>query len=390
MDQVASARAAVKNAQALASVRRGMIRYVVLIVDCSQAMELHTDPGYQPDRWSVVVAKVTDFVKEFLKQNPLSYVQLVSMQNCKAVRLTDFSGIETAHCYALAALKPSGEASLQVALAEACKSLRLAPSYSTREILVVHSSITTCDPSDIFATLAVAQNLNIRCSVASISCEVYIFRHVAEATNGEFNVCQDSAHFIETMRKYITPLETLDDGRSHNAAFVQMGFPTQKIDAHPSLCITTQTFEREGYDCPRCKTKVHQLPVRCPVCSLALVLSSHLARSYHHLSPLQDFEHPTQAVPPEQLCFACKQPMTAAQKLAAAQQAMAESQKQKVAAGGELSITEADLEFDTELSTNEHFYECPLCFHLFCGECNDFIHYSLHNCPGCGQQANTT
>ena len=62
---------------------------------------------------------------------------------------------------------------------------------------------------------------------------------------------------IETLRRYITPLETLDDGLSErNAAFVQMGFPTQKVDAHPSLCITTQTFEREGYDCPRCKTKV--------------------------------------------------------------------------------------------------------------------------------------
>ena len=178
MDEVLAARRAVQTqAQHLAqqqnaSVRRGMIRYVVLIVDCSSAMDLSNDGAFQPDRWSVVVAKVTDFIREFLKQNPLSYLQLVSMQNCKAIKLTDFSGIETAHCYALAALKPNGEASLQIALAEACSSLRLAPSYSTKEILIVHSTITTCDPSDIFATIAVAKQLRARCSVVSISCEV--------------------------------------------------------------------------------------------------------------------------------------------------------------------------------------------------------------------------
>lgn len=105
-------------------------------------------------------------------------------------QLTDFSGIETAHCYALAALKPSGEASLQIALAEACSSLRLAPSYATREILIVHSTITTCDPSDVFSTIAAAKKLRIRCSVISISSEVYIFRHVTEETNGDFHVCQ--------------------------------------------------------------------------------------------------------------------------------------------------------------------------------------------------------
>lgn len=87
MEDALAARRAVQNASAQASVRRGMIRYVVLVVDCSSAMNLHTDGAFQPDRWSVVVAKTTDFIREFLKQNPLSYVQLVSMQNCKAIRV---------------------------------------------------------------------------------------------------------------------------------------------------------------------------------------------------------------------------------------------------------------------------------------------------------------
>jgi transcription initiation factor TFIIH subunit 2 len=438
MDEVAAARRAVKSAQEWASVRRGMIRYVVVVVDCSMAMDLSTDGAFQPDRWSVVVAKMTDFIREFLKQNPLSYVQLISMQNCKAIKLTDFSGIDTAHCYALAALKPSGEASLQIALAEACSSLRLAPSYSTREILVLHSTTTTCDPADIFTTVAAVKKLRVRCSVLSISCEVYIFRHVSQETNGDFHVCQDPADLIETLRRYITPLETLDDGTPHNAAFVRMGFPTQKVDAHASLCITTQTFEREGYDCPQCKTKVHQLPVRCPICGLALVLSSHLARSYHHLSPLQEFERPIHLVPPEQLCFACKEPAYIAEtggenKVGGAATTASASgpgeagrdgagrssssrassapaggggggsgggsggetggktrpgakQPPDRAARGGPRDEDDDYEddvYETDASIIDRFYECPLCKNLFCEECNDFIHHSLHNCPGC-------
>jgi transcription initiation factor TFIIH subunit 2 len=452
MEEALAARRAVQNAQAQASVRRGMIRYVVLVVDCSSAMDVSNDAAFQPDRWSVVVAKVTDFLREFLKQNPLSYVQLVSMQTAKAIRLTDFSGIETAHCYALAALKPNGEASLQIALAEACASLRLAPSYSTREILIVHSTITTCDPNDIFTTIAAARKLRVRVSVVSISCEVFIFRHVTEETRGDFHVCRDAQDLIETLRRYITPLETLEDedgdggsgSESQNAAFVQMGFPTQKKDVHHSLCITTQTFEQEGYDCPRCKTKVHQLPVRCPVCSLALVLSSHLARSYHHLSPLQDFEHPTdgatgerEAVPVDQLCYACKQPQppSAREEAAAAAAGLVagasaedtadmmddlgirrsnngsggngggsaggssggaaaatgrrgggggggeeEDEEDDEVGGGSAAELRAAAELD---SAGDRFFQCPLCLNLFCSECNDFIHYSLHNCPGC-------
>src|SRR5579862_4731194 len=48
-------------------------------------------------------------------------------------------------------------------------------------------------------------------------------------------------------------------------------------------------LNRGGYTCPRCSSKVCALPIECPVCGLTLILSTHLARSYHHLFPLRNW-----------------------------------------------------------------------------------------------------
>merc|ERR1712168_898878 len=45
-----------------------------------------------------------------------------------------------------------------------------------------------------------------------------------------------------------------------------------------------------GYFCPQCRSKYCELPVECKVCSLTLVSAPHLARSYHHLFPLEGFK----------------------------------------------------------------------------------------------------
>ena len=45
----------------------------------------------------------------------------------------------------------------------------------------------------------------------------------------------------------------------------------------------------EGYVCPRCQSFCCELPTECLVCGLSLVLSPHLARSYHHLFPVLPF-----------------------------------------------------------------------------------------------------
>ena len=119
-----------------------------------------------------------------------------------------------------------------------------------------------------------------------------------------------------------------------------------------------------GYFCPQCRSKYCELPIECKVCSLTLVSAPHLARSYHHLFPLEAFKEVpipsstiTPAVQPQQqeqppslpsnstssLCFSCQSP----------------------------------------LSSEKAAYQCTKCSADFCTDCDLFIHESLHTCPKC-------
>merc|ERR1712110_1317745 len=60
--------------------------------------------------------------------------------------------------------------------------------------------------------------------------------------------------------------------------------PLTSLERH-GRCILATT----GYVCPRCRSKVSNIPTECPVCSLKLVLSTHIARSFHHLFPVSTF-----------------------------------------------------------------------------------------------------
>ena len=92
------------------------------------------------------------------------------------------------------------------------------------------------------------------------------------------------------------------------ASLVEMGFP-QKRPLDKGAFFSGRGGE---YVCPRCASRVEvnpthpkfvenikinnpvtflqELPAQCSVCSLTLVSSPHLARSYHHLFPVAPFE----------------------------------------------------------------------------------------------------
>jgi transcription initiation factor TFIIH subunit 2 len=78
------------------------------------------------------------------------------------------------------------------------------------------------------------------------------------------------------------------------------------------------------------------------------VSSSHLARSYHHLFPVPRFiDLAAGAVATADQCRGC------------------------------LRRLEVKDERIMRL-------QCPKCKHVFCLDCDMYIHESLHNCPGCG------
>nr|KAF6355172.1 hypothetical protein mMyoMyo1_011368 [Myotis myotis] len=144
-------------------------------------------------------------------------------------------------------------------------------------------------------------------------------------------------------RKHITSLKKAVDMTCH-------GEPSlSDQDAKPSFSMAHLDSNTEpgltlgGYFCPQCRAKYCELPVECKICGLTLVSAPHLARSYHHLFPLDAFQEvPLEEYNGERFCYGCQ---------------------------GELK--------------DQHVYHCTVCQNVFCVDCDVFVHDSLHCCPGC-------
>lgn len=173
--------------------------------------------------------------------------------------------------------------------------------------------------------------------------------------------------------------------------------------------------------CPRCRSKVCELPADCPICGLKLISSPHIARSYHHLFPIPAFTElagaSTSLSPetPSNQCHSCRRPLIggglvavspalsalkkknpettirislagltekaapSANTLSPAKQSSITSQQHPETIGRRQSMMATKLLVPPESQS----YQCPSCLNVFCFECDLFIHESLHNCPGC-------
>lgn len=65
-----------------------------------------------------------------------------------------------------------GLPSIQNGLNLALMSLDYIPAYSTKEVIVVYSSVQTIDPSNIFETIEDIKSKKIRVSIIGTGCEV--------------------------------------------------------------------------------------------------------------------------------------------------------------------------------------------------------------------------
>lgn len=127
---------------------------------------------------------------------------------------------------------------------------------------------------------------------------------------GTFGVALNEAHFKDLMFESVPPpaqraipasifgpqassggtASSTSSGTGAGSDLLIMGFPTQiPASSPPSLCMCHTELKRQGYICPRCLAKLCDVPTDCDVCGLMIVSSPHLARSYHHLFPVQPF-----------------------------------------------------------------------------------------------------
>ncbi|XP_035382191.1 general transcription factor IIH subunit 2 isoform X1 [Electrophorus electricus] len=298
-------------------VRLGMMRHLYVVIDLSRSME---DQDLKPNRLTSTLKLMEYFVDEYFDQNPISQIGIITTKNKRAERLTDLAGNPKKHTAALKKTVDSacmGEPSLYNALSIAMQTLKHMPGHTSREILVIFSSLTTCDPANIYDLIKTLKALKIRVSVIGLSAEVRVCTVLTRETGGSYSVILDESHYKELLMLHVRPPPA---SSSSECSLIRMGFPQHVItsvtdrDAKPSFSMSHLDSSSEdagltlgGYYCPQCRAKYTELPVECKVCGLTLVSAPHLARSFHHLFPLSAFEErPLEEHTGDRFCQACQ------------------------------------------------------------------------------------
>ncbi|CAL8139108.1 unnamed protein product [Orchesella dallaii] len=330
--------------RAAGNVRLGIMRHLYIILDMSSSM---LDQDLKPNRIMSTQKILEKFVDEFFDGNPMSQLGWIGTRNKTAEKIADMSGNSRKHVEVVKSLNNyacGGEPSFQNALEIALSSLRHMPSHTSREILLIHGSLTTCDPGDVNATIMDLSKNGVRTSVISLAAEVRACKAMSKETNGTFGVILDEGHFQDLVREHIEPPPMA--GKS-DSSLIKMGFPQRNRTDDPGVCLchledtSVSKLAPGGYACPQCRSKYCELPVECKACSLTLVSAPHLARSFLHIFPLDPFEE-IDAI--QCICFGCNKSLP---------------------------------------DKNKHVYQCKQCRRRFCLDCDLFLHETLHCCPGC-------
>jgi transcription initiation factor TFIIH subunit 2 len=344
------------------SIRRGLIRFMVVALDCSGSAE---EKDYRPSRLEVCKQALQRFIRDYFDQNPISQLSVAVARDRVAEKISDLSGNAKLHVnYLQGVITAKGLASLQNTINLSISTLRHVPNYGHRELLVVYNSLGTCDPGNIFASIEAAKAHKLRISVICLAAELFICKQVAELTGGTFSVALDAAHLADLLQFHTTPPPELAGSNPLVTDFVYMGFPKRALDMHPVFSYEGKRLllAQESYICPRCATRSTDIPTQCMVCCLQLNSSSHIARSYHHLFPVPAFvEHALHANPDGSW-----------QAVPSAREGAGPRAVERCR-GCLASLDRA----------GALVLRCPRCDHFFCVDCDLFIHDQLHNCPGC-------
>ncbi|KAJ4378647.1 hypothetical protein N0V86_005517 [Didymella sp. IMI 355093] len=385
--------------------QRGIIRHVVLVLDLSEAM---LEKDMRPNRFYTMINYAQDYVREFFEQNPISQMSVLGMHDGICIRVSELSGNPAEHAAAILGLRsketgkePKGAPSLQNALELARATLYHTPNHGTREVIVVFGSLLSLDPGDIHQTVKACVRDRIRVSVIGMGARLKICQEIVTRTNAgdesEYTIATDQEMLKELLIATTTPPVIRSDAAStpqqpeKGAALMMMGFPSRVVEDTPTICACHGNLTLGGYTCSRCSAKVCSLPVTCPSCQLTLLLSTHLARSYHHLFPLRNWATVSWQRAREKDSKDCVGCLAAFPSIPSKQELAARAlKKERQSTTG--SMLNGHAERDAQVEDDENGeqrasesarYECRSCESHFCIDCDMFCHMVLHNCPGC-------
>lgn len=359
----------------------------------------------RPTRYLLTLRYTTAFVTEFFEQNPISQLGIIGMRDGIALNISPLSGNPNDHIANIQKLRqedPKGQPSLQNALNMAHGWLYHTPSHTTREVLILFGSLLSSDPDDIHTTISELVSSHVSVQIIGLAAQVAICHTIATRTNPSLPISQtytvalNEQHYRDLLMRATTPPTTphaTAEDSAVKSSLLMMGFPSRTIDPAPTLCACHGKPSREGYLCSRCSSKVCSLPTQCPACGLTLILSTHLARSYHHLFPLRNWKEVSWAkasASEQKHCFGCQTPFPE-------RPAVVENRQGTVNAGGGQNHDRMSLKStrgkpsapkqppkaSKDGVSESGRYECETCGSFFCIDCDVFAHEVVHNCPGC-------
>ncbi|EKE42827.1 hypothetical protein ENUP19_0298G0102 [Entamoeba nuttalli] len=324
--------------------RRGLQRKVIFIIDMSLSMN---QEDYQPNRITFIQTKLKEFFEEFYIDNPLSEIGLICTRNKTAEQQFPLSRnliiqkeMKWGNC--------EGQMSLQISLDLAQQILSTTSNSSSREIIIVTSSITTCDPGNIYDTIETLKKTTIRCSVISFAPEMHITRLLTKVTGGDYHTIMNEKHAEDVLHTFIIPPIYKENAYEPKTIQLYIGFPKQ-LNV-PTICECHSKIDINHFECPICGFCYCELPIQCKICNAILLLSHHFARSYHFMFPIEPFKV-IAMIKPQEKCFGCGK--------------------------------EIDDRMEKKEEETVNVYQCKKCLKYYCNECDSFIHDVLYNCPGC-------
>lgn len=369
-------------------VQRGIIRHLVLVLDFGISM---AEKDLRPSRVELSVNYACDFVNEYFEQNPISQLAIIGMLDGVAIPVSPLGGNPQDHIAALQARKKQeckGDASLQNALEMARATLFHVPTHGTREVLMIYGGLVSSDPGDIHTTIKSLVADSIRVSIVGLAASLAICKEIVKRTNQGrvegYGVILNEYHFKELLMHATTPPASTSQNNGSNNSLIMIGFPSRRGAAEETatLCACHSQLRYGGYDCPRCGSMVCSLPAECPSCALTLILSTHLARSYHHLFPLRNWEDVTWEDADTDACFACLTTFPVRPGRGPGEDSDSDDDVVRVRGHKPQRPTTKTKESGTTASESGR-YSCPACRRHFCIECDLFAHEVLFECPGC-------
>jgi len=292
---------------------RPLLRNLVLVLDYSKAA-LKTD--FKPTRHKLISQLAESFKADFYAHNPLSTLKFIVARNGKAYCISDTSEL---HMSAI------GEFSLQNSLELALTLLEEAQLEWSSEIVVIHNSLSSCDPGNVWKSIEDTATKSIKVSVISLCAEVFLMKEATRRTQGKIFVVSDESELEEEWAQVSVSGKPV---QFHS--LVSMAFPRYSPDQSPCGCHLKVCA---GYICPICYCKVCSLPSKCAICGFVLLATPHLAKAALSLSPLPLYP------PASGTCIGCEDSAS---------------------------------------------YMCPSCQVTYCSECEEFLRNSIGRCFNCG------